>query len=148
MQTVNSWSRWLKWVLVSTIRMQNVCSLSRRCRAWSLVTSPAFHPLLPGLWCAGLISPCVCSFLLGLIPPLPIACSTLPPPRSPFGSYSASDPSLISLPHRSTPRTLTPPGSGRGPSQKCWSDTCPGQVGWRVRSQKLNRPYTVVRFHE
>ena len=79
----------------------------------------------------------------------PAHCLQHPPLRSPFGSYSASDPSLISLPHRTTPRTqLTPPGSGRGPSQKCWSDTCPGQVGWWVRSQNLNRPYTVVRFHE
>ena len=73
-------------------------------------------------------------------------CLQHPPLCSSFGSYSASDPSLISLPHSVTPRALTPWGPRRGAILEVLVRHMPWS-SW-VEGQESNKPYTMVRFHE
>lgn len=108
----------VKWVLVFTIRMQNACSRVKAVPGlvpadltslppftlWAVAHQPhlTLHVLFP---VGSYTSHAHCL-------QHPLLCSS-------FGSYSASDPGLISLPHSATPRTLTPQGPRRGPSWKC-----------------------------
>lgn len=139
--------------MVACFGMKSANSPSRPCLAWSLVTSSAFHPSLPGLR-----APRPHLALHVLFPVGPCSshahCLHGPSLSSSSVSYSAADPSVISLPHSGLPRTLNPQGPRGGASQKRWSNKCMNvtlsscQVGWGLGSRNLNKPFIVVGFHK